>query len=330
MSKPEIDAKYRPERFSKRHHYLPIFYLRGFTDNEDRFHVYDKISGKILESQKPDSKYFEKHLNNYKLDGKIQFTMEEPYFTPQDTEAAPLFFKIRNSAYSGDSLTNLEKFQILGFLMSLYWRLPNSNAKAVELMKKEGVSNKYFGFFDGDKQLTDDDLGNIRDAFLNDEQNQRFYKMAIPLTEGAMKEIYKLHEHWHLYTLNNDAYPLVIGDDPFLSKNNKFSLDQLLGEVIFPLAGNRLLILSDNAPPFLDSTLTVMINLAILAQAERYISCSSKDYLLDLIVQYEKLKQLKIEHSSKKTAFEILYAQAKFGNFEDYLKDVNKKSLRDF
>jgi len=109
MPEPEIDPKYRPEKFSKRHHYLPIFYLRGFVNDQGTFHVYDKITGKLLEDQKPDSKYFEKHLNNYRFDGAIKFTMEEPYFTPQDSGAAPLFVKIRDPAYNGDTLGDYDE-----------------------------------------------------------------------------------------------------------------------------------------------------------------------------------------------------------------------------
>lgn len=168
MADPEIDSKYRPAKFSKRHHYLPIFYLKGFTNSEGTFHVYDKITNKILEMQKPDSKYFEKHLNNYKFDGEIKFTLEEPYFTPQDTRIAPLFARIRHSNFDPDSLTSVEKFELIAFLMSLYWRLPNTNAKAVELMKKEGVSNRYFGFFKDGKRLSDEDVPEICDIFLND------------------------------------------------------------------------------------------------------------------------------------------------------------------
>jgi hypothetical protein len=325
MSEPYIDPKYRPERFSKKHHYLPVFYLLGFTNTGNTFHIYDKITGQVLENQAPKSKYFEKHLNNYKFDGEMKFTMEEPYFTPNDSLAAPLFVKMRDPDYHGDTLTDLEKFQILGFLMTLYWRLPGTNARAVELMKKESISNKYVGFFNGDRQLSDDEVPEIRDGFLNDEQNQRLYKMGIPLTNGAMEEIYKLHGQWHLYTMPAPPHPLVVGDDPFLMKNDNFSLDQLIGELIFPLAENRLLVLAPKAPSFLDGTLAGLVNLAVLVQAKRYISYSSKAYLLELVASYEHHKKLGVLNGMMKALFDTLHSQAEFANYEVYLADIQKQ-----
>jgi hypothetical protein len=251
--------------------------------------------------------------------------LEEPYFTPQDSRAAPLFVKMREPGFKEDQLTALERFEVLGFLMSLYWRLPGTNAKAMELVQKEGVSNKYIGMFNGDQPLRDEDVPDLRDKFLNDEQAMRLYKASIPLTNGAMEEIYKLFSHWRLYVMNSEADPLVVGDDPFVFCNDNFSLDQLFGELIFPLAGNRLLVLSPNSPSYLDSTLTNMANLAVLNQARRYISCQSKEYLLSLVAMYEKTKAINQTDNIVLAAYQILHAQAKFDNYNDYLADFNRR-----
>ncbi len=279
----------------------------------------------MLEDQKPDSKYFEKHLNNYKFDGEIKFSMEETYFTPQDTRAAPLFAKMREPGFTENQLSALERFEVLGFLMSLYWRLPGTNNNAVELMTKEGVSNRYIGVSVGDRRLTDDEVPEMRENFFKDEQTQRLYKATIPLTNGAMKEIYKLFGEWHLYVMNDTAELSILGDDPFIFWNENFSLDQLFGELIFPLAANRLLILSPKAPSYLDSSLTTMANLSVFHQARRYISCRSKTHLLDLIALYEKTRQLKQTDDIVRGTFQILRGQSKFSNYEEYLADLNRR-----
>lgn len=324
MADPKIDSKFRPEKFSKRHHYLPIFYLKGFTNSEGTFYVYDKITGKILEKQKPNSKYFEKHLNNYKFDGEVKLTLEESYFTPQDTRVAPLFVKIRKEGFDPGSLTSLEKFELMAFLMSLYWRLPGTNAKAVELMKKEGVSNRYFGFFKDGKQLTDEEVPEICNNFLNDEQSQRLYKTIIPIANGAMEELYKLHDEFHLYTMFPTADPLVIGDEPFLIKNDNFSLDNLLGQLVFPLSSSRLLILAPKAPKFLDIAVTTYTNLSVLHQARRYISCGSKEYLLKLVAYYDTVKSINMTERLLESLFNTVHSQSKFDNWEEYSKSFQK------
>src|SRR5690349_5831671 len=141
-TKPYIQKKY-----SKRHHYLPVFYLKGFADTEDLIYVYDKVKDTILSKQKPESKFYEKHLNNYKVDGDIKFTFEESLFTPLDTKGARLFAKIRSPEFiNEEQLTPLERFTLLGFITRLFWRSPESNKLFVDIIKKEGLSNKYFGF----------------------------------------------------------------------------------------------------------------------------------------------------------------------------------------
>ncbi len=47
---------------SKRHHYLPQFYLRGFTDNKGEFYVFDKQTEEIRKSN-PLNSFFENHRN---------------------------------------------------------------------------------------------------------------------------------------------------------------------------------------------------------------------------------------------------------------------------
>lgn len=324
MADPIINSKYRPEKFSKRHHYLPIFYLKGFTNTEGTFHVYDKVSGKILENQKPDSKYFEKHLNNYRYDGEIKFSLEEAYFTPQDTRTAPLFAKIRDESFKPDDLTSLEKFELISFLMSLYWRLPGTNTKAVELMKKEGVSNRFIGFTKNGERLSDEEMPDIRDTFLNDEQSQRYYKTIIPISDGAMEELYNLHDDFHLYTMFHTADPLVIGDNPFLIQNDNFSLNRMIGELVFPLSSSRLLILAPKAPNFLDTSLAIFTNLSVLHQARRYISCGSKAYLESLIARYEILKSMDMAETILQRTFNTFRWQSGFKNGEEFLKSLHK------
>ncbi|MDB5145005.1 MAG: hypothetical protein JWQ66_3718 [Mucilaginibacter sp.] len=78
----KMAAPFARDVYSRRHHFLPVFYLKGFTGPQETFHVYDKIEDKILESQTPKSKYFEKHLNNYKFDGEIKLTLAHSSRTP--------------------------------------------------------------------------------------------------------------------------------------------------------------------------------------------------------------------------------------------------------
>ena len=51
---------------SKRHHYLPRYYLKGFTNSDNRFFVYDKEEERIFVSS-PGAAFFENNLNTVTL-----------------------------------------------------------------------------------------------------------------------------------------------------------------------------------------------------------------------------------------------------------------------
>ncbi|WP_264558006.1 DUF4238 domain-containing protein [Flavobacterium sp. N1718] len=146
-----------PKKFSKRHHYLPVFYLKGFSDTNQNIFVYDKIRDEIIGKQDPKSQFYKNHLNNFRINGEIVFSFEESIFTPKDTSIAPLFSRFRSTL--NYQFTAYEKFELLHFLSQLYWRSPDTNEKFVELIKKEGFNNSSFGLRskDGNK-LTDEDI----------------------------------------------------------------------------------------------------------------------------------------------------------------------------
>jgi hypothetical protein len=47
---------------SKKHHYIPRFYLKGFTNRENRYFVYDKQNDKLWQSS-PENSFLENHRN---------------------------------------------------------------------------------------------------------------------------------------------------------------------------------------------------------------------------------------------------------------------------
>ena len=66
---------------SKKHHYLPSYYLKGFTDNRNFFFIYDKKRDKILPNAlTPDTFFFENNLNTVILmDGSYSDFLEDFY-----------------------------------------------------------------------------------------------------------------------------------------------------------------------------------------------------------------------------------------------------------
>ena len=312
------------EKYSRRHHYLPVFYLKGFTNEEKLFYVYDKIEDSILVKQKPESKFYEKDLNNYKTENGVLLTIEEPLYTPHDTKFAPLLSKIQ----SGDihqNLTALEKLEVLYFINQLFWRSPQSNKYFVELIGKEGLSNKYFGFKNpSGEKVTDEEIPEIKAHVLKDVEIQKVFKLMIALSDGSSEERRRLFEKWKVITLTTESSSFLVGDYPFLINNSNIAMNNVFEELMFPLSKNKLLILSDKSPNFLDGILFAKFNTSIIAQSKRFVASSSENHLKLAIEHYKASIKSNSEGKFITDTFNFMYHLSTFKDHDEYLEAFKK------
>jgi len=325
--KMDFDENYIKEKYSKRHHYLPVFYLKGFADKDGLIYVYDKINDRIFPKQKPESKFYEKNLNNYVFEGEVKFTLEEPVFTPMDTYGSKLFTKINSSEFVDEKqLTALDRFEILSFITRLFWRSPESNELFIDIIKKEGLSNKYFGFQrEGETEFVpDNEIEEIKFQILNDKEIQKVFKHIIPLANGTQEEIYRLYDKWKIYSLKVETPNIIVGDNPFLINNDDIRLDNVFNELIFPVSKHKLLTLTDKAPNFFDNVLMTSVNLSILHQSKRFIATDSEEQLQQLLVYYNKLVQMNLEKNLIRDTFGLMTFQSGFNAYDEYLKSYKE------
>jgi hypothetical protein len=80
---------------SKKHHYLPRYYLKGFTDKEGSFFVYDKHADKIFPTS-PDTAFFENDLNTVILPDGSSSDFLERFYTEIENQSWSSLDSIRN------------------------------------------------------------------------------------------------------------------------------------------------------------------------------------------------------------------------------------------
>src|SRR5688500_3332498 len=118
---------------SKRHHYLPVSYLRGFTDSSGKIHIYDKVKDDFY-SGKPENFFVEGHRNTTVLgDEKVDFL--EKLYAEIDAAGAQMLQKLKRLTFEGEFESEL-KMDILYFISFLRWRIPKMDKEADQLHKK--------------------------------------------------------------------------------------------------------------------------------------------------------------------------------------------------
>lgn len=264
---------------SKKHHYLPQFYLRGFTNEDGTFTIYDKQL-KIFRKSRPENEFYEKHKNTIDIKGEKSLFVEHMYSHLESTLAPALAsvqrFKHNEPIITADLIVRL-KF----FIESIRWRNPALDDIYSQIITRFRVQD--FGLIV--KGVSQDERDRIEKELIVDPSMQKILRPLIgmfslldPSTDE--KNIHK----WHI--LYQDGGFPIIGDFPAIF-NPKGLRDNNNREVILPLSSSRTIIHADiRNSKQLPDTFTLDKDLAIMHLSRRFICCKREDYLRFMVNFY--------------------------------------------
>ncbi|MCD6020010.1 MAG: hypothetical protein K0S53_3131 [Bacteroidetes bacterium] len=302
-------------KLPKKHHYLPVFYLKGFTNSNGVFHVYDKITNKVYQNSRPENFFCENNLNSYKKDGEVKITLENTLFSMIDSDTAPLLKKLINDG--DNSITQLERMVLLHFFVTLFWRLPTNTKIHSEIIDRYGFLNDYLTATQKGVELSSDRIQDLNKLLINDEETKKLVKHSIPVTAGA-EEVLSLYKKWNIQTILKPGQIFVISDNPFLINNPDIKINNIFNELLIPLSSKHLLILSKDAPRLFDSWMHFDVNLSIFHQANRFIACSDLEYLNKLIGYSRKAEALLGLNKQVEETFDYMRILSTLKNEEEY------------
>lgn len=270
---------------SRKHHYLPREYLRGFTDQRGGFFVYDKRADRIFPSS-PNAAFFENHLNTVVFPDGSSSDFLESLHTEMEGRSWASLDAIRDSSRH-DTIAPLHKMTLFLFLSFLHWRLPRNAAAAERLSQDFFGAHERLNFFriqakDGGPPPDPESIARIRTS----DAWKKSAKMVIPFApllqgESLTKEV----EGWRfLYTGDNQRW-FIVGDNPLVARDQNCD-DPLncLKEFLFPASGNILLI--SYAKPLhqvLPPEFVPAFGVAIVERAERFVACHDEQFLTSLV-----------------------------------------------
>lgn len=273
---------------SKKHHYLPVYYLKGFTDSDNAFFVYDKQKDNLFTSS-PDNTFFENHLNTATLPDGSSSDFIEGMYTDLENLCWPSLDNIRKSTYK-TPINLLDKMHLFLFLLFLYWRLPSNIGFVEKLSEKAFNDNGEVDYF----RLLDKTGGKAPREITDMVKQSPAFKKAfrqitpfIPFYKDKDWSI-KILSWRFLYTGDDNSW-YIVGDNPIVIKNeNNNDFIDCLKEFIFPVSGNILLVnlnhpLNNNPPREFE----IQFNTAIIERSTRFVACQNKDFLEALIKDYK-------------------------------------------
>lgn len=277
------------KKLSKKHHYLPRHYLKGFTNNTNGFYIYDKKEDKIFYTS-PDAAFFENHLNTVSLPGGGSSDFLEKFYSDIENECWNSLDQIRESN-NKIPIDPLDKMNLFLFLLFLHWRLPSNINYAEELTKDFfDKNNKNINYFTLKYNDGKDPPKEVVDVIKNSPAFKKTSKVILPFApfyeEGWSK---RLINNWRFLYAEDEKRWHLVGDNPIVTKgDNDHDPLNCLNEFVFPISGNILLV-NTNKPIKKDfpPRFVIKFNIAIIERAQRFIACQNRSFLEELLKLYD-------------------------------------------
>lgn len=287
---------------SWRHHYLPVFYLNGFTDDDGRFYVYD-IQKKKIKSKKlyPKQVFFEKERNTLEFSNgaKTDF-LETEIYKRIDNIYSKVISEILNTNYQSN-ITEHQRIYLFGFVNQLFWRIPRTDKEIKKIF--DNVEYK-----DLKIKVVNKVTKEINTELTQELIKSNFFRQTYrSILSGLEIHDWNMIEHplnWVIsYGNMSKSSNSICGDNPIVLKNNNV-LNLTKNYVIFPLSKYHTMFsfrdkikLKELPPEY-----AVMIDLIIFKQSKLMVVGCNKGYLEEL----SRLSELYTIEQMKYNLFKFL------------------------
>lgn len=265
---------------SKRHHYIPKFFIKNFTDDDGLLFIYNKLEKKISNKKhSPKSIFFETNRNTVDFSGHKLDNLEKLY-SELDNKISP---DIKNVLLA-KKITPEELVSITLLASLLKWRIPQSD-EIFNVIKEDLTQEDLAITIEvKDKNIKVDEkaIEHIEksDSF---KETKRVLLAILPLLKS--KTILDIYNYSFIQT--SSIFPSVIGDCPVIEKYNQDIYK--IEDFILPLSSTETFIYKQGCKKEIKSPMFfIQRDLAIMNSSEKYIGCKSKEHLEKIVEIYNQ------------------------------------------
>jgi hypothetical protein len=276
---------------TRRHHFIPVFYLKNFTDNDGLFYIFDK--GK--QTFKNKGKKFAPKSHFFEFEGNTTYYNLEPSdfieksFSNWDSKVADVYRKIINAKNGAYNLNPHEWTLLQYFINILYWRNPSNEHMVKEyIAKAKSISDFKMKLIrkHSNKRASINEEIDLLNKIKQDADFPKFLKSMLPAI--TYSEIFKKKENdfAHIFSFPL-GLPKVVSDNPIIYRNLENETLHT-DDFIFPLSPTQLLIRNKLSGLVIHGAVRILIDMMLFMQAKQYLSCTDLKYPLILQEQFSK------------------------------------------
>ena len=284
---------------SVKHHFLPVFYLKGFASENEKFKIFNVKTKKFKQKGKlfsPSSHFYILKDNTITTDFGEDDFMENLY-EKIDNSFAKILYTINNNNYEHRFGINEDDMPYINNLVSqIYWRSPFNKNILQDYIKKYKL-----------KQLglkIVDEFGNhneeLSEKFKNEAEFYKAYKLHNSLLDSIRG--FNCRTQYHIFARPKEL-PSICSDFPIIFKKNNL-IKVYEDDYIFPLSQNRIFVKRNLTQRF-NHQLHYLIDLISLKQSINYVATSDESYI-DFLIKLDNENNCTLEEYKKNLFNELI------------------------
>lgn len=294
---------------SKRHHYIPQFFLKGFTDTKGELSIFDLKTNRFWKNKASTKQvFFEDSRNLFEINGETTDLVEQLY-QRLDGDYSQIHKKIlASNSSTHQNLSSKELRYLIVFIGLIYWRVPVHDSEVrtcIQSLTKKELNILVTDFLTGDEASPKEYSQLMTEAIFIES-----YRMIKPILDyikvGTEIDI----EDWCLFYANSDAHHIT-SDNPVIVRD-KTNSNIFMNDIIFRVSKETILCNAvrrdiKEIPP----DIIINIDLLIILQSEKFIAGPNQEYIQHLtrLAQqtFESKEQVETLKSEIFTFFESGY-----------------------
>lgn len=267
-------------RLSKRHHYIPEFQLRRFTNEDGLLHVFNKQTWAFHTSgpRFPRQVFFEWNRNLFEVHGKKDDYIEGLY-SRIDNDLARSYNRVINDL--GNTKTHIyDLFEIILLTGLTYWRMPRTDTEIKKFIDYSKIEDLYMNIYD-ENRLIPYSHESYQLMVELDHFSQAF-RMIKPIVDYLKADVARIFKDWFISSSTSDVQLHLIGDNPIILKTDEG--DNIFEtELIFPLTKGKTLYYNKGKKILeLAPEHTVLVDVLLFIQCETYVAGPNKNYIASI------------------------------------------------
>ncbi|MFD2743156.1 MULTISPECIES: DUF4238 domain-containing protein [Sphingobacterium] len=279
--KAEFDLEDELKRSSKKHHYIPRYFINGFTDNENLLYIYDKQRDAIKKNKIGSGGiFYEEYRNSLDLGNNKYISIFEDMYCFFDNELPSVIKLLRSNVDSFDYKTGSEIIAYMNiFILDLFLRNKNNDAFFDQVFETSTF------------EFRNNDLNQYHKEFKEMSGIKKLFRLKLFTT--YLNEIFKYDPRQITNTkvLSFERDQICIGDQPMLFLSNSGTPHDLFhSPLILPISKSKIYLRNVSRNIKYGYEQTSAINGLIIDQSSNIIACSNRVTLEDGIKAYKFMK----------------------------------------